>query len=169
MNPSLALRLGSMAKAMEDVIIPALRNEDGIALEQAGIVLAHLRMAAEQEPYADAYEQLCLNDVESVVLALVKDASAAFRCLPAFALLESKLSASDEGRYAALAGELETLVRQAHETGIFSFSSPELKLILQFSQRQADRDRAWFATAGFDWNRETLPSLPELTGKITKN
>jgi hypothetical protein len=164
MNPSLANRLSSMAKAMEDVVIPALRNEDGIALEQAGIVLAHLRMAAEQEPYTAGYEHICLADAESVAHTLIASASAGFQSLPALAVLETVLNGSGEGRYSALTQALEALVREAHEAGLFSLSAPEIKLTLWFSQRQADRDRAWFAAAGFDWNRDALPSLSDLTG-----
>lgn len=61
MTPTIADRLDSMIQAMTDIMLPAVDPGEILAREQAGLVIAHLRMIQTQLPLADRFETVELD------------------------------------------------------------------------------------------------------------
>lgn len=166
MNPGFDLRLKSMRRALTTVILPALDAGNQLAQEQGALMIAHLDMMASQWSRTDAYARLCLDDVLTLVGQL--DAAGGDVTRAAMdALLATAGEAHDdpEAAYNRISGGLEALVRAVDVDGDADFRRKLHHALLLYGNRQATRDRAWFAACGFDVNAAELPSIDEMIGR----
>ena len=63
MTPDIDVRLQSVIKAIEQVILPALDPHNPLAREQAALAIGHLHMIRGQLPYMADYMAICLADI----------------------------------------------------------------------------------------------------------
>lgn len=163
MTPSIDLRIASMVRAMKDVIAPAIDPANSLAREQSALMIGQLHMISAQWRLVSRYASVCLADMQRLVAGLAIVGGA--RTTAAGDRLTQVLAepASDtEAQYQDAARALEGLVRAADEDGTDAFRQQLRREALQFSIRQAERDRVWFAMSGFDMDADHLPSIEQI-------
>lgn len=163
MIPEFDLRLDSMLRAMTTIVLPAIDPANNLAREQATLVVAHIAMMQQQWDKLDAYARLCIGDIERVIAALE------IRGGPVTQAAGASLDALDFGArvppnqiYRKAMARLENLVRAVEVDGDSAFRRALHRDVLLFGNRQAERDRAWFAMSGFDVNAKDRPTIEEL-------
>ncbi|MCB2049995.1 MAG: hypothetical protein KDE63_01065 [Novosphingobium sp.] len=163
MTPSIDIRLASMIRSMQDVIVPAIDPSNSLACEQASLMIGHLNLLEQHWRRIFPYAQVCLDDLCTCASTLEPDGGP--RTQGAAVDLDTAIArdATDpEKKYQDCARALEALVRAAAEDGTPAFQHQLESEVLAFSQRQVIRDRAWFAQSGFDIDSENLPSIDEV-------
>ena len=166
MNPGFDLRLKSMRRALTTVIMPALEAGNQLAQEQAALMVAHLDMIASQWDKVDAFARLCLEDAVAVAGRLhAVGGPATQAAMDTVRASVSAIHAGPEAAYNSVSAALEALVRAVDIDGDADFRRTLHRELLLHGNRQAGRDRAWFAACGFDVNAAELPSIDELVGQ----
>ena len=163
MLPDIDLRLQNAMKALVEVVLPALPASEPLACEQGKLVLAHLGVIARQWKAALKFE-LGTYDALS---ALAETLSAGAREPAQTQLIEQALAASaglDRTDYDAVSAAQRALA--AAVAGFIEGDAMRVPLprdvfdaVLTYSERQALRERAWFAACGIDPDADTLPAL----------
>lgn len=165
MTPDLSIRLTSIISSLEDVVIPAIDPKSGIANEQAGMILAHLKIAIDQLPHIQKFDALCLSDAKQtagkLLNIIIEDKNHDIGLTNLKNTVDKKYE-SDEDHYREIMKVLENIVSAAHTLTTNYLPDSVINTLLDFSQRQTDRERAWFAAAGFDPEREKMPSVSEV-------
>ena len=157
MIPATATWLDAMIKAMSQVVIPAVGDRDAVALEQANLVLHHLRMLRQQHPWILHYQQQQTREAHALTAAmagLLRDsapaaavlrdaeellaarADIASQPLPALAALED---ATVELK--AMANRIAEAVLEAAPSRLAELN----KLVLQWGEPTVLRERAWLS------------------------
>jgi hypothetical protein len=174
MMPSIELRLQTMAKAMTDVILPALAAENALAREQAQLLIAQLGMIAKHWRRAAEHEALELREVTALAERLSAVAAGGAETRAAADALAALLrrreerppAAVDEDR-ATVASAIDVLIRASGIDGDEAFRRSSSEAILDHSALQARRDRIWFAGCGMDPERAGLPEIDEMLAEAT--
>lgn len=159
MNPSNQLRLATMLRAVQDSILPAIRDDAPLAKEQAGLLIGHLSAMMQQdglERTVDAREWTLLSELARELLVMAEQ--------------DPVLAEACDAVAAALAGEnraelgfaIECLVGNTSASA--SFKSASAKLVMAFSKAHTNLGRAWFLPMGFDGPSAGLPSVQEQLG-----
>jgi len=166
MIPEFDLRLDSMLRAMTTVVLPAIDPGNNLAREQASLVTAHIAMMMQQWDKLDAYARLCLDDLGRVVESLeVRGGSLTRGAAADLEALNSSESPPNNQSYRKTMAALENLVRAVEVDGDPGFRRQLHRDVLLFGNRQAERDRAWFAMSGFDVNAKDRPTIEELLSR----
>lgn len=163
MTPSIDLRIASMIRAMQDVIAPAVDPSNSLAREQSMLMIGQLQMIGAQWRLALRYASACLADLRLMADGLKVEGGSATQA--AWTELRAALDgveADSEVQYQSAARALEKLVRASDEDASPAFRMQLRTDALRFSQRQAERDRAWFAGSGFDMEADRLPSISSI-------
>ena len=71
MMPSIELRLKTMAKAVQEVILPAIAAGNDLAREQAQLLIAHLALISQHWRHAHTYDALTLDAIKELAERLV--------------------------------------------------------------------------------------------------
>jgi len=87
MNPSLDDRLASMARAMGEVILPALIGAEGLAEEQTSLLLGHRNQLRSQIDLVSRYEAVQLAGYIELARALCDGAEGDSLTMASFARL----------------------------------------------------------------------------------
>lgn len=165
MNPTIDDRLASMIRAMEEVVLPALAGHDGLAGEQAYLVVAHMKQIKSQLPLAGQYERAELVALIKLAGGITDAVTGGPVTTTAARALQEQASApiaSVAGMQVAIDAislRLSELVRAANRDGSASFRSQLSRSIIAAGARAAWRDRAWFAATGFETGNVCLPDL----------
>lgn len=166
--PSIELRLATMVRALEEVILPAIAPGNDLAREQAQLLIAHLALVGKHWQRAHRYDALTLEAMRTASAALVAAADGGARTGDAAAALASCLHAVPDGtvdaaaRRAALAAAVDTLVTASAIDGSAGFRAALFNIIVAHGRAQAARDRAWFADSGMDPESATLDTIDEV-------
>jgi hypothetical protein len=171
--PSIELRLQTMAKAMTDVILPALGPENALAREQAQLMIAQLGVIAKHWRRAAEYDALGLREMFALAERLGGVATGGAETRVAADALASLLrgretrgtGAVDEER-AAIANAIDTLIRASGIDGDEEFRRASSDAILEYSALQAWCDRVWFAGCGMDPELARLPEIDDMLAKV---
>ncbi len=172
--PSIELRLQTMAKAVADVILPAIARENALAREQAQLLMAQLGMIARHWRKAAEYDALGLREIsalaERLCVAAIGGADTRAAADALAALLRERKgragSAVDEER-AAIARAIDALIRASVVDGDETFKQASSEAILEYSALEAWRGRVWFAGCGMDPERARLPEIDDMLTKTT--
>lgn len=169
MQPGFELRIRTMIKAMTDVVLPAVDPNNRAALDQARLVAGSLDMLIEQIDYAHWYE---VADIKS--LCALADELGALEALAGQARLRrcAQVAQTLAGRWdqplSALretCGELRSAIAEAIEAAFAQQDAPLRdaveRIVLQHSQAQIGRERAFVAKTRFDVYPDTLQALPQ--------
>lgn len=167
MNPSIEDRLASMVRAMEQVVLPALTGHDGLAAEQAYLVLAHLKQIETQLPLAEAYRQTELQSLLALAATLcdAADGGAGTTCAAAELRQAAERPASSgadfDEKLRIVGAKISALIRAAFADGTGHFKSSLTSAVVAASATAARRDRAWFVATGFETAGVQLPPVEE--------
>lgn len=163
MVPSIETRLRSIAKAIEQVIIPVIPVDQRLAIEQAEIAIAHLKVLDTQWRYVTATARLELGYL--VELAQELSASRAGVEDGSLATLLDAARSVDPGDFDALrsaAQKLGEAVERFIESADGLMSDRTLRsAVVKHARFQARLERSWFAAAGIA-DAQGVPKLADL-------
>lgn len=168
MLPDIDLRLANTLKALTEVVLPALPADAPLAREQAELAIAHLGVVAQQWKHALAFELESLDAACRLARGLAEAAGEATHAAALTAQLE-RAAGIDRMRYDAVATAHRELVAVIAEVITEDRAANPLAAritehVLAYAERQALRERAWFAACGLDPDRDSLPSLDTPAG-----
>jgi hypothetical protein len=174
MTPSIELRIQTMIKAMAEIILPAIGPGNDLAREQGQLMIAQLGLIAKQWDKALAYDSICLRELIGLARRLCNEAAGGPQTTAAAGALSALLqrhasgdelptthAGIDEVR-AAIADGIDKLVRATEVDSTPAFHDASGKAILDHGALQSWRDRVWFAEAGMDPERASLPGIDEM-------
>jgi len=174
----MAADIGSLLRALDEVIIPALPESESLALEQAHLMLLYLRRMDSQHEHLLHYRQRELSEffyLLSTLYEISKEAGLDLGNLdqPVVQML-GKISpwvslnipsyASIENSVVEVREITDQLVRLI-TTSSSSASSLKLKAqhaVLAQAMAEVIRERAWNKEAGFDFDVAGLPAMDVL-------
>ena len=172
MTPDHALRLTTLLRAMQDVVIPAIDPQKRLALDQAQIVVGNLRILLDQCDKTYQYEIVELREYHALVESLTNladggDSTRAERVAAQEALALSaaiaSLSLPSQAELVALVRQLKStadgLLRAAYQDGTQEFRRAADQLVFAQAERQLTRERVWLRKANFELDPAALPDL----------
>lgn len=167
MTPSIPHRIDSLIQAMRDIVLPAIGPDKSLACEQAQLIVAHLHLMQRQLAQAPAFDELQLQAASRLaqkLLALESDAVELLdhRTILTVALDEAPSEASPHAATRRINAASETLVRalRAHaDRGVIDAMTAT---VLAHAREHSLRSRVWFASNGFDSERDSLPAFESL-------
>ncbi len=175
MTPDHSLRLNTLLRAMQDVVLPAIDPRNRLALDQANIVVGNLRILLDQCDKAYQYEWAELREYFALVSAMSESARASSGAADSLAAADAALAASSQlvglaiptqaelvARVRELKQAADTLLRAAYEHGTPQHRSRVDRLVHEQAQRQLTRERVWFRKAGFELDARALPTMDEV-------
>lgn len=175
MIPGHALRIQTMLRSMLEEIVPAIDPGAQLARDQAQILVANLRLLADQADRTYEYEMAELREYAALLQALVAAASGgeatAVARAEALAALQAiaPLAALPIPSYAELSRHVrrakaaaDGLVEAANVDGAPASRVATSAAVLAQAAAQNRRERVWFKAAGLDAAPATLPTLDEV-------
>jgi len=167
MTPGFEIRLSSMIKALEQVVLPAVEPGNGFATEQLAITIGQLEMLRLQWPYAHGYAERCLDDIVALGRSVAHHASSPTGDAVMDAVLlagESDASSTDEliaqrdriGN--VICAAIEDIAIQGDEHKWRTVA----KLVIEHEGLAHERNRAWFARTGMDPQSSEWPPIQTL-------
>ena len=151
MNPSVDDRLGSVLRALECVVLPALPDEASLAREQVMLSIGQLQIIQAQRDGAAAFELEELADLQALARSVLAE-PAPGSCAPASRALDNALHQQDgppREQADRLRDAIDALLVTAHREDR-AFHARLAQLILPLTLARAHKDRVWFAAMGFD-------------------
>lgn len=157
MQPEVRLRIETMIKALDDVVIPELVS--GSAIEQATLVRGSLQLLQEQFDHIRGFAHADLKSFSDLCDKLAQHAHAGDEVVAAEIARSSARAAAADARASladlnqhnrALRSAACALIREE-----YSGADPERqkgieRITLRHAQSQTDRERAWVHMTGFD-------------------
>jgi hypothetical protein len=175
--PDFALRIQSMIRSLREVILPALPNEQMLAIDQANILVGYLRIMAEQHDRVFEYLLVELSEYAELVSALTKDAQGGESIDGAVVTAQSALakaapvlrtSIPRQAELAALVKSLKLSVDElqhaARRNGTAAMRQASTKHVMEQAERQIMRERVWFRASGFELDAGELPPIDQVLG-----
>jgi len=152
MIPSIDDRLASVARALTDIVLPALPPEAGLAIEQTQLAIGQLQIIGAQLPTAGVYEQEEADDARALGLRLLENGAGGPRTKAALAGLGEAVALKSGARETRIAihEAIDGLVRQAAADGDPDFRAALGRIIVPHQQTRTMKDRKWFTPMGFD-------------------
>ncbi len=175
MVPGHALRIQSMLRSMQEVVIPAIPRDQNLAHDQANIIVGNLRLMSEQHDKVYQYELVELREYTALVRALIEASAGGVstraaletarqtleECAPVAALvIPTQSELSQLTRAMKLAADM--LLRAAYEDGDTESRRTAIELVMRQSATQVLRERRWFRMTGFELEPEKLPTLEQV-------
>lgn len=71
MTPDIDLRISTMVRAMEEVVMPAVDTHNGLAREQAALLVGQLKLLAAQWKHTEDYASVCIADLVKTLSGLI--------------------------------------------------------------------------------------------------
>lgn len=165
MTPSIDLRIATIVRAMEDVVAPAIDQEDSFAREQVALIIGHIRLLGVQWSRAERYALTCLTDLVETVRPLAPAGGALTQAAGHHLVASLDAGGGAESRYKQVMSAADALVRACDADGDPAFRADLRSRLLDFSLRQSLRDRSWFAGTGFDLHPHQLLPIDDLVAE----
>jgi hypothetical protein len=154
MNPSVKDRLGSVVRALNGVVLPALPKEASLAQEQVMLAMGHIQIILAQMDAAPAFLAEEAADLERMGAAVVAAADGGAETAMAKAALETLVTGVEpqapEARTAAIQDAIDTVLQALAKDGDPVAGKAVHAIVLEQGAMRADKDRRWFAAMGFD-------------------
>lgn len=162
MLPSVDVRFRNMMKAMQEVVAPAIPDDQKLAQEQVRLIVGHLAMLKDQWKDAVRYEAGSFRMMSELAEALVPQVDQEQAATLRAALDE--VAAVDIYDIDALNAGICTLGAAVDkvilgEEGSKPLSRGAWNVILSYGEKDALRSRVWFKGNGIDPDRDKLPPL----------
>ena len=173
MVPSAQLRLASMMRSVQDVILPAVAG-NSYATEQAMLLLGHLHVLTGQFDHVLRYEALQLRAAQAHAQSLCALAAGGKQTLAACTALreQAQVEAADPPAvpsvYEALQARAEDLIRAAALDGTQDSAQAIQQATLSYGRACADRDRAWYGAMGFEASGTQLPDIAHMLDTLER-
>ena len=167
MQPGIDLRMRAMAKALAEVVMPAVDATNKTAIEQGHIVMGSLEIIRQQVEYAHWYavaDLLSLCQLASDLASIdgldaddkLRDAVASGEAMAKrWDIPLSHLSQPNS----ALRDMISATVEKAFATGKADVRDKVQALVLAHSEEQLGRERAYVAGTRWDIYPETLQTI----------
>ena len=157
MNPTIELRVRTMIRALNEIIIPAIDPNNSLAQEQAGLLLGHLSVFLEHEGREQTICEIERAGLAELANALLKVCEGG----------EATNAASERLRNLGddidtLSHAIESLVIDAGIDGSDAFKRSCDELVLKHAREATLQSRIWFKSMGFDHDPEVLPGIDSL-------
>ena len=175
MVPDFALRIHAMIRSLREVVLPALPNNEMLAIDQANILVGYLGIMAEQHDSVFEYLLVELSEYAELLGALVEDAHGAQSIEGAAAKARAALdmaapilqmSIPRQGELSALVRSLKECVDElllaARQDGTPAYRQASRNRVMQQAEQQILRERAWFRASGFELEPGQLPSIKDV-------
>jgi hypothetical protein len=167
MTPSISARIDSMIQAMGDIVLPAIEADKNLAREQAQLVVAHLHLMKKQLAHADDFDRIELAAAvelgqQLLELSAADPGVASDRQTLQATISDGKLLPDRQDAIRAVNGATEAFVRALRQHGERSSIDAMTSTVLSFAQEQSRRNLIWFASNGFDAERDSLPSIESM-------
>lgn len=182
MTPDHSLRLATLLRAMQEVVLPAIDPKNRLAIDQANIVVGNLRILLDQCEKAYQYEWVELREYFNLVSEICSSARSDGRADDALdaadsALAESRVlvgidiptQAELVARVRDLKGAADALLHTAYQHGSPEHRARVDTLVHEQAQRQLTRERVWFRKAGFELDAGQLPSMEDVLCLVTRS
>lgn len=176
MVPTIATRLRTLMKSLQEVLLPALDPANAIAQEQGQLVLGSLNLILAQLDFAHAFEVVEAREMSAhaLELATLLEADAAAHGLVTGVRhqVSAQQSAIDnpltplhalQVRNRALREVLSALITAAQACADANLTRTLERRVLEFGARQLTRERSWVAATNFE-PPGTTPPIPVLLG-----
>jgi hypothetical protein len=171
MVPDTTLRLAAVLKALDEVISPAIREDDVLAKEQMELVKKSIALVIEQIPLEQAY---MARDAQSdrelarklssrfapdhaMIDKLAKAVTSSEAALPLTIADSRELAKCWLSLKALLEDAVSTLARESGLEGKKDLA----EVMLSYSEKRNIRERAWIAATGFDPDPKCLPTIAD--------
>ena len=169
MLPSIDVRIANIVKALEQVIMPALPAREKLARDQIRLCLGHLHMIGAQWRHAGAFEAAALGAMVELGEALLSAADARYvddlrAALAAAKTVRAVDMSGVEAAIGSLGGEIDRII--LGDDGKVALSDAAREAILTYGEKQATRERTWFAMTGLDPDRKSLPDIATMMAEI---
>jgi ATP phosphoribosyltransferase regulatory subunit HisZ len=175
MQPTMDLRLQSMSRSLESVILPAIDIENALAVTQAHVIIGHIELIRRLLDYLPEYDRLEYRDNLAVAADLTSAAQGGPEVQAAVAALRGEIDAAPvddahtspaELRNASeeLARAGETLVDAMGVDGDASSQKRVINIAMESLGKTSRRELRWFdpnqdpAALLNEW-RSTSPAL----------
>ena len=147
MSPDESSRIVSVIRALSDIVLPAVREDEPLAQEQLQLAIGHLAIIQAQIDGGHTFKTQELADRQALAHALLEITQAHDTVEPQ----------ADRLSKATATGDLKSL-SQAIQELIFATSSADdeglnqrvFETVLQHEKERAIKDRRWFEPMGFD-------------------
>ncbi|MTD12527.1 hypothetical protein GIS00_01030 [Nakamurella sp. YIM 132087] len=169
MIPSTRIRISSVSRAIESVIIPALGDDQPFALEQARLLLGHLAVLQVQDPWSAQFERLdnlllreFARDLEGAAHGGPATTSAVGQLRSLLAEPVPLTLPEVRAAHSALGAAIRDVIRAVGEDGGDETFRTTALITIRHERAAADRYRAYFAAMGYEGPDSPLPDLPDL-------
>lgn len=166
MMPSIDLRLATLRRAVNEVILPAIAPDNALAREQAQLVAAHLELLARQLDDAPRIDAALARGTAALALALVAHAAGGPCTQAAASALNECANAGDAAapglRRAQIAAAIDAYMDALAVDGDEAARQRAHDLIIEHALNDGRLERVSFAGNGLDPERAELPCLDAL-------
>ena len=182
MGPEISTNIGSMIRAMEQVVIPAIDGNDQLAREQSYLIMIYLRLLTDQHQHIFHFRLQEIREYHALVTDILRvskstDGEAVQRQAEARHVLDTAAPLLNLAlpSYDALADTARELRESADEltraamdenNGCEDVRTSLADILLKQANCEALRERAWVSALGYDPDPMALPPLSELLSQI---
>lgn len=148
MNPSVDDRLGSIIRAMTDIILPALPADASLAREQLSLALGHLQILRLQLDQVPAFEREECEDARALAHAVLQSGAGGPTVVSALQALRQVAVSADSA--APINQAIHGVIGAAGADGDREFRMQLATMVIAREEIRSSKDRRWFAPMGFD-------------------
>jgi len=147
MSPDESSRLASVIRALSDIVLPAVREDEPLAQEQLQLAIGHLAIIQAQIEGGHDFKATELADRQSLAQALLEITKTEDAIKPQ---VEHLSGLADSGGLVPISQAIQELI-----FAVSTISDEEIRLsvfetVLQHESARAVKDRRWFEPMGFD-------------------
>lgn len=168
MLPSIDLRIANIVKALEQVVLPALTGRERLAKDQVNLCIGHLQMIAQQWRWAAAFEVGSFHAMIALAETMLPAVDPGYaeelaQAIASAKAVEGQNLAEVEHAIVALGGLIDRII--LGEDGKVALAPAVWEAVLDYGEKQALRERIWFAPTGLDPDRKELPSIKAMMAR----
>jgi hypothetical protein len=174
MLPSVSIRIQNVIKSLECTILPSIDPDSALALEQATLAIAQLKVIDEQWDRAKLFEAGSLQSLSELASHFV-----AIKCddKPLQTLQKAMTTALENARgnfdtvaqieqqVMAIGSLVDECIAASYQQEDAAVKQTVSDLVLNYSQYQADRERVWFKSTLLDPDVKDLESIDMMLGR----
>jgi hypothetical protein len=172
MLPDFTIRLNNLIKAMEKTIIPAIDCQNGMAQEQAALVIGHLNVLKEQIDGAYLYECGSYRNMQALAANLLRAMDGGTATQAAASALNTLLCNQPEQLpltpervnqlTTTLGIAVDDLINSGYQDGTAAAKAHVFNSVLNYNSKQSARERIWFKGNNLDPDTRDLGTMEEL-------
>ena len=159
MNPTIELRIRTMIRALNEIIMPAIDQNNALAREQAGLLVGHLHVLLMHEGREQRIGEVERCSLVGLADALLENSDGGDATAAATKRLRDL---PDDVDIDTLSHAVEALIIEAGVDGSDGFKRACDRLVIEHAREDMQRSRVWFKAMGFDHDPNALPGIDSL-------